>query len=101
MEYMSQEVTMSSWPNFNMVNVELPAVRDTIAEARDRATSVRISGIMQPSVSRASFEPHQLQTEGLGECRVIDKSRLKSDTVGLLSKIKITNLNKCSMNYTM
>ena len=31
-----------------------------------------------------------------------DKSRLKSDTVGLLSKIKITNLaNKCSMSYVI
>ena len=38
----------------------------------------------------------------LENARVIDKSRLKSDTVGLLSKIKITNLaNKCSMNYTI
>ena len=48
-------------------------------------------------LSRISFKQKVLEN-----ARVIDKSRLKSDTVGLLSKIKITNLaNKCSMNYTI
>ena len=87
----------------HMVNVELPAVRDAIAEARDKGdlsenfeyhAAKREQGKL---LSRISFKQKVLEN-----ARVIDKSRLKSDTVGLLSKIKITNLaNKCSMNYTI
>ena len=55
MEYMSQEGYDELVAELqHMVNVELPAVRDAIADAAIRATSVRISSIMQPSVSRAS-----------------------------------------------
>ena len=38
----------------------------------------------------------------LENARVIDKSRLKGDVVGILSKVKITNLNNNrSMGYTI
>ena len=87
----------------HMVNVELPAVRDAIAEARDKGdlsenfeyhAAKREQGKL---LSRISFKQKVLEN-----ARVIDKSRLKSDTVGLLSKIKITNLaNKCSMSYVI
>ena len=87
----------------HMVNVELPAVRDAIAEARDKGdlsenfeyhAAKREQGKL---LSRISFKQKVLEN-----ARVIDKSRLKSDTVGLLSKIKITNLaNKGSMSYVI
>ena len=48
-------------------------------------------------MSRISFKQKVLEN-----ARVIDKSRLKSDTVGLLSKVRITNLStKCSMTYSI
>ena len=103
MEYMSQEGSDELVAELqHMVNVELPAVRDAIAEARNRQprenfeyhAAKREQGKL---LSRISFKQKVLEN-----ARVIDKSRLKSDTVGLLSKIKITNLaNKCSMNYTI
>ena len=38
----------------------------------------------------------------LENARVIDKTRLKADVVGILSKVKITNLNNNrSMSYTI
>ena len=65
----------------HMVNVELPAVRDAIAEARDKGdlsenfeyhAAKREQGKL---LSRISFKQKVLEN-----ARVIDKSRLKSDT---------------------
>ena len=101
MEYMSQEGYDELVAELqHMVNVELPAVRDAIAEARDLSENFEYHAAKREQgklLSRISFKQKVLEN-----ARVIDKSRLKSDTVGLLSKIKITNLaNKCSMNYTI
>ena len=83
--------------------VELPQVRDAIAEARDKGDLSE------------NFEYHAAKREQgrllgrirykqkvLENARVIDKSRLKGDVVGILSKVKITNLNNNrSMSYTI
>ena len=83
--------------------VELPRVRDAIAEARDKGDLSE------------NFEYHAAKREQgrllgrirykqkvLENARVIDKSRLKGDVVGILSKVKITNLNNNrSMAYTI
>ena len=83
--------------------VELPQVRDAIAEARDKGDLSE------------NFEYHAAKREQgrllgrirykqkvLENARVIDKSRLKGDVVGILSKVKITNLNNNrSMAYTI
>lgn len=83
--------------------VDLPRVRDAIAEARDKGDLSE------------NFEYHAAKREQgrllgrirykqkiLENARVIDKSRLNSDTVGLLSKVKITNLaNNKQMSYTV
>ena len=83
--------------------VELPQVRDAISEARDKGDLSE------------NFEYHAAKREQgrllgrirfmhkvLENARVIDKSRLKSDCVGLLSKIEITNLaNNRRMAYTI
>ena len=84
----------------HLEKVELPAVRDAIAEARDKGdlsenfeyhAAKREQGKL---LSRISFKQKV--------ARVIDKSRLKSDTVGLLSQVEITNLaNKFKMTYTI
>lgn len=104
MEYMSQEGYDELVAELqHMVKVELPAVRDAIAEARDKGdlsenfeyhAAKREQGKL---LSRISFKQKILEN-----ARVIDKSRLQSDKVGLLSKVKITNVaNKCSMTYTI
>ncbi len=104
MEYMSQEGYDELVAELqHMVNVELPAVRDAIAEARDKGdlsenfeyhAAKREQGKL---LSRIRFKQKVLE-----HARVIDKSLLKSDTVGLLSKVKITNVgNNCTMDYTI
>ena len=104
MEYMSQECYDNLVAELrHMEQVELPQVRDAIAEARDKGDL------------RENFEYHAAKREQgrllgrisykqkvLENARVIDKTRLKSDVVGILSKVKITNLNNNrSMSYTI
>ena len=87
----------------HMEQVELPQVRDAIAEARDKGdlsenfeyhAAKREQGRL---LGRISYKQKVLEN-----ARVIDKTRLKSDVVGILNKVKITNLNNNrSMSYTI
>ena len=87
----------------HMEQVELPQVRDAIAEARDKGdlsenfeyrAAKREQGRL---LGRISYKQKVVEN-----ARVIDKTRLKSDVVGILSKVKITNLNNNrSMSYTI
>ena len=86
----------------HMEQVELPQVRDAIAEARDKGdlsenfeyhAAKREQGRL---LGRISYKQKVLEN-----ARVIDKTRLKADVVGILSKVKITNLNNRSMSYTI
>lgn len=84
-------------------NVELPKVRDAIAEARDKGdlsenfeyhAAKREQGKL---LSRIRFKQKVLEN-----ARVIDKSLLNGDCVGLLSQVEITNLaNNAHMAYTI
>ena len=84
-------------------NVELPKVRDAIAEARDKGdlsenfeyhAAKREQGKL---LSRIRFKQKVLEN-----ARVLDKSLLNNDCVGLLSQVEITNLaNNAHMAYTM
>ena len=104
MEYMSQECYDKLVAELHhMEQVELPQVRDAIAEARDKGdlsenfeyhAAKREQGRL---LGRISYKQKVLEN-----ARVIDKTRLKADVVGILSKVKITNLNnKRSMSYTI
>lgn len=104
MEYMSQECYDNLVAELrHMEQVELPQVRDAIAEARDKGdlsenfeyhAAKREQGRL---LGRISYKQKVLEN-----ARVIDKTRLKSDVVGILSKVKITNLNNNrSMAYTI
>lgn len=104
MEYMSQECYDNLVAELrHMEQVELPQVRDAIAEARDKGdlsenfeyhAAKREQGRL---LGRISYKQKVLEN-----ARVIDKARLKSDVVGILSKVKITNLNNNrSMSYTI
>ena len=84
-------------------SVELPKVRDAIAEARDKGdlsenfeyhAAKREQGRL---LSRIRFKQRVL-----AHARVIDMSRLSSDCVQLLSRVEMTNLaNDKRMTYTL
>ena len=86
-----------------MVNVELPQVKDAIAEARDK-------GDLSENFEYHAAKREQSRILGrirfkqrvLANARVIDMSRLSSDTVQLLCKVEMTNLaNNSRMTYTI
>lgn len=104
MEYMSQEGYDKLVAELQeLENVELPKVRDAIAEARDKGDLSE------------NFEYHAAKREQgkllslirfkqkvLENARVLDKSLLNNDCVGLLSQVEITNLaNNAHMAYTI
>lgn len=104
MEYMSQEGYDKLVAELQeLENVELPKVRDAIAEARDKGdlsenfeyhAAKREQGKL---LSRIRFKQKVLEN-----ARVLDKSLLNNDCVGLLSQVEITNLaNNAHMAYTI
>ena len=105
MEYMSQEGYDKLVAELRQLeNVDLPQVRDAIAEARDKGdlsenfeyhAAKREQGRL---LSRIRFKQRVLEN-----ARVIDTSaRQASGCVQLLSKVEITNLaNNSRMTYTI
>ncbi len=84
-------------------SVELPQVKDAIAEARDK-------GDLSENFEYHAAKREQARLLGrirfkqkvLANARVIDKSRLGNGTVQLLSKVEMTNLaNNSRMTYTI
>ena len=104
MEYMSQEGYDKLVAELrHMENVELPQVRDAIAEARDK-------GDLSENFEYHAAKREQARLLGrirfkqrvLEHARVIDKTRLNSNDIGLLSKVQMTNMiNNAHMAYTV
>ena len=104
MEYMSQEGYDKLVAEFKQLEtVELPQVREAIAEARDK-------GDLSENFEYHAAKREQSRLLGrirfkqrvLENARVIDTSRLGADSVGLLSKVEMTNLgNNARMTYTI
>lgn len=104
MEYMSQEgFDKIAEELHHLETVDLPQVKDAISEARDKGdlsenfeyhAAKREQGRL---MGRARFLQKVLEN-----ARVIDKSLLKSDAVGLLSRVELTNIaNGRTMTYTI
>ena len=104
MEYMSQEGYDKLVAELRQLeSVELPLVREAIAEARDKGdlsenfeyhAAKREQGRL---LSRIRFKQRVL-----ANARVIDMSRLGTDSVQLLCKVEMTNLtNNSKMTYTI
>ena len=101
-EYMSQEAYDKLVAELRQLEtVELPQVKDAIAEARDK-------GDLSENFEYHAAKREQSRLLGrirfkqrvLKFARVIDTSRLSSDSVGLLSRVGMTNLaNNSSMTY--
>ena len=104
MEYMSQEGYDKLVAELrHMESVELPQVRDAISEARDKGDLSE------------NFEYHAAKREQgkllgrirfmqrvLEHARVVDKSKLRSDGIGLLNRVEMTNLdNGSKLCYTI
>ncbi len=104
MEYMSQEGYDKLVAELNhMVSVELPQVKDAIAEARDK-------GDLSENFEYHAAKREQARLLGrirfkqrvLEFARVIDTSHLSSDSVGLLCRVEMTNLaTNARMAYTI
>lgn len=104
MEYMSQEgFDKIAEELHHLETVDLPQVKDAISEARDKGdlsenfeyhAAKREQGRL---MGRARFLQKVLEN-----ARVIDKSLLKSDAVGLLSRVELKNMaNGRTMTYTI
>lgn len=104
MEYMSQEGYDKLVAELRQLeSVELPQVREAIAEARDKGdlsenfeyhAAKREQGRL---LSRIRFKQRVL-----ANACVIDMSRLGTDSVQLLCKVEMTNLtNNSKMTYTI
>lgn len=87
----------------HLESVELPQVKEAIAEARDK-------GDLSENFEYHAAKREQARILGrirfkqrvLEFARVIDTSKLSSDSVGLLSKVEICNLaNNNKMTYTI
>lgn len=104
MEYMSQEGYDKLVAELRQLeNVELPLVREAIAEARDK-------GDLSENFEYHAAKREQSRLLGrirfkqrvLAHARVLDMSRLNADTVQLLSRVEMTNIdNNHRMTYTM
>jgi len=104
MEYMSQEGYDKLVAElYQLEHVELPQVREAIAEARDK-------GDLSENFEYHAAKREQSRLLGrirfkqrvLEHARVIDTSRLATDSVGLLSKVEMTNMaNNARMTYTI
>ena len=104
MEYMSQEGYDKLVAELHQLeSVELPQVRDAIAEARDKgdlSENFEYHAAKREQsrlLSRIRFKQRVLEN-----ARVIDPSRLSTSSVQLLSKVEMTNLaNNSRMTYTI
>lgn len=104
MEYLSQECYNKLVAELNeLINVELPKVKNEIAEARDKGdlsenfeyhAAKRAQGKL---LGKIRFKQRVLQY-----ARVMDTSKLESDTVGLFRKVEMTNQTTgAKMVYTI
>ena len=103
-EYMSQEGYDKLVAELrHMEQVELPAVREAIAEARaqgDLSENFEYHAAKREQgrlLGRIRFKQRVLEN-----ARVIDTKLLAKDTIQLLSKVEMTNLNNnARMTYTI
>ena len=103
-EYMSQEGYDKLVAELRQLEcVELPQVRDAIAEARDKgdlSENFEYHAAKREQarlLSRIRFKQRVLEN-----ARVIDTALLKKEGIQLLSKVQMTNLaNNTTMTYTI
>ena len=83
--------------------VEMPKASAAIAEARDKGDLSENSEYDAAKEAQANLaiRINALKTQ-IADAKIVDKSRLSTDAVQLLSKVEMTNLaNKAKMSYTI
>lgn len=104
MEYMSQDGYDKLVAELNeLINVEVPRVRDAISEARDKGDlSENFEYHAAKREQGKLFSRIRFLQKVVENARVLDTSHLESDTVGLLRTVEITNLKtNTKMKYTI
>lgn len=94
MEYLSKECYDSLVAELNeLITVELPKAKDELSEARAKGDlSENFEYHAAKRALRRLMGQIKFKTNVLQNAQVLDTSKLKSDTVGLLRKVEITNL---------
>ena len=84
-------------------SVERPKASAAIAEARDKGDLSENSEYDAAKEAQAHLEDKINKLKlAISEAKIIDTSRLSSDTVQILSKVEMTNLTtKAKMTYTI
>ena len=84
-------------------SVERPKASAAIAEARDKGDLSENSEYDAAKEAQAHLEDKINKLKlAISEAKIIDTSRLSSDTVQILSKVEMTNLTtKTKMSYTI
>ena len=104
MAYMSQEGYDNMVAELKRLeSVERPKASAAIAEARDKGDLSENSEYDAAKEAQAHLEDKINKLKlAISEARVVDTSRLSSDTVQILSKVEMTNLTtKAKMTYTI
>lgn len=104
MAYMSQEGYDKLVAQLQQLEaVERPKASAAIAEARDKGDLSENSEYDAAKEAQAHLEAKINQIKvTIAEAKIIDTSRLTNDTVQILSKVEMTNMNnKAKMTYTI
>ena len=104
MAYMSQEGYDNMVAELKRLeSVERPKASAAIAEARDKGDLSENSEYDAAKEAQAHLEDKINKLKlAISEAKIIDTSRLSSDTVQILSKVEMTNLTtKTKMSYTI
>lgn len=86
-----------------METIERPAASAAIAEARDKGDLSENSEYDAAKEHQAMLEMKINQLKAvIGDAKIIDTSKLKADTVQILSKVEMRNVkNNMKMAYTI
>ncbi|MCM1079377.1 MAG: transcription elongation factor GreA [Bacteroidales bacterium] len=104
MEYMSQECYDRLVAELeNLIKVELPKAKTELSEARDKGDlSENFEYHAAKRAHGKLLSEIRFKQKVLMSARVLDTSKLGSETVGLLRKVAFTNLNNnVRMTYTI
>ena len=102
--YMSQECYGKLVAQLKeMETIERPAASAAIAEARDKGDLSENSEYDAAKEHQAMLEMKINQLKAvIGDAKIIDTSKLKADTVQILSKVEMRNVkNNMKMAYTI
>lgn len=104
MAYMSEEGYQRMVSQLQQLEaVERPKASAAIAEARDKGDLSENSEYDAAKEAQAHLEDKINKLKlAISEAKIVDTSRLSSDTVQILSRVEMTNLaNKAHMAYTI